>query len=138
MFENLPSRDEQTTRSFTKITLLRPSRCQHLPFDQKKETFKLKKEKQTPTTEFFQQRNKIISTPEICPNTNRPFGTLEMEAIFPTNNLLAQTILGSGMGSTRSPRRNPLRPVQGNVLQNSRGLGGAKAFNSPSKQVLLR
>jgi hypothetical protein len=56
-----------------------------------------------------------------------------MEAIFPTNNLLAQALLGS----TRSPRRNPLRPVQGNTLQKAKDLGAIKAFQSPNKQVLL-
>ncbi len=117
----------------------RPSRVtalQQLPFDQKKETFRIKKIA-NPNNGISQQ-TKYYQHQRSVHNSNRPFGTLEMEAIFPTNNLLAQTILGSGMGSTRSPRRNPLRPVQGNVIQNARGLGGAKAFNSPSKQVLLR
>ena len=71
---------------------------------------------------WFPQIHRLI-------NASAPFNHFQMEAIFPTNNLLAQALLGS----TRSPRRNPLRPVQGNTLQKAKDLGLQKAFQSPSK-----
>ena len=81
---------------------------------------------------FSLQRNFLLRITNHISDSEFRKPPITMEAIFPTNNLLAQALLGS----TRSPRRNPLRPVQGNILQKAKELGAVKAFQSPSKQVI--